>query len=179
MEVPPRLQEVCDQLRESVGAEQCYVIDVDERQDGDLLGTVIFGLRKATAPTLSVRQHAMKLLRDATSQSIGAEIFTEPLDEIEYLFDKYLRAYIASHDGVVTPVRVDEHIRRLWVHFDGGCSGCPASVATLKHGIERTLKKHLPWIERVEAVNEAVEPDFGIKLDLSAGLVTSATLKEK
>ncbi|MBI2886251.1 MAG: NifU family protein [Chloroflexi bacterium] len=179
MDVPPRLQQVCDDLREAAGAQRAYVIDVDERPSGGLLGTVVFGIRDATSPALLARQQAQELLGAAAKQPIGAEVFTEPLDEVEYLFDRYLRAYIASHDGVVTPVRIDESARRLWVHFDGGCSGCPASIATLKHGIERTLKKHLPWIERVEAVNEAAEPDFGIKLDLSASLKAGVSSEEK
>lgn len=172
MEVPARLQALTEGMQQDFGAEQLYVVDINEQQTDGVAGTIVFGMRHAVTPALAARFQASQVLQKAINQPVGVEIFTDPLDEVEYLFDRYLRAYIASHDGIVTPVRIDEPAGKLWVHFDGGCSGCPASVATLKHGIERTLKKHLPWIQRVEASNEPVEPDFGIALDFSAGIAS-------
>ncbi len=37
----------------------------------------------------------------------------------------------------------------------GACGSCPTSTMTLRAGIEQTLKKAVPQIARVEAVNEA------------------------
>lgn len=169
MQVDGRLQTLVDELQERVGADRFYVVDIDDQQkEGDIAATVVFGLRKSAMPPLAVQYEARKALEQATHQSIGVEVLTEPVDEVEYLFDRYLRAYIATHGGIVTPVKIEEPDGLLWISMDGGCSGCPSSIATLKHGIERTLKKHLPWVQRVEAVNEAEEPDFNISLDFAA-----------
>lgn len=169
MDVPERLRLVAEDIGRDCGTDRFYVIDVDEQANEELAGTFVFGMRDSLVPSLAARQKASARLATILSEPVGVEVFSEPLDEVEYLFDRYLRAYIASHGGIVTPVEVDEQAGKLSVHFDGGCSGCPASIATLKHGIEKTLKKHLPWLQRVDSVNEAQEPDFGIKLDLSAG----------
>ena len=37
----------------------------------------------------------------------------------------------------------------------GACGSCPMSTMTLRAGIEQTLKKAVPQIARVEAVNES------------------------
>ncbi|MFK7846285.1 MAG: NifU family protein [Rhodothermales bacterium] len=37
----------------------------------------------------------------------------------------------------------------------GACGTCPMSTMTLRAGIEQTLKRAVPQIARVEAVNEA------------------------
>lgn len=171
MEVPARLQALADAVREECKADRFYVVDIDDQGTDDAIGTIAFGIRNSQTPVLFARRRAGETLQEVIGQPIGVEVFSEPLEEVEYIFDRYLRAYIASHGGIVTPTKVDEAEGQLWVHMDGGCSGCPASIATLKHGIERTLKKHLPWVRKVEAVNEAEEPDFGIKLDLSSGLL--------
>ncbi len=38
------------------------------------------------------------------------------------------------------------------VKLTGACGGCPMASMTLKAGIEKTLKKEVPEIKRVEAV---------------------------
>ncbi len=44
-----------------------------------------------------------------------------------------------SEDGVVT------------VRLTGACGGCPMSQMTLRHGVERLLRQHVPGISRVES----------------------------
>lgn len=46
-----------------------------------------------------------------------------------------------THEGVVR------------VRLHGACIGCPSSAITLKAGIERTLRQHIPGITAVEAVD--------------------------
>jgi Fe-S cluster biogenesis protein NfuA len=48
--------------------------------------------------------------------------------------------FIDYVDGVVT------------VRLKGACAGCPMSQMTLKNGIERTLKQHVPEIIEVRSV---------------------------
>lgn len=44
----------------------------------------------------------------------------------------------------------DEGVVKL--KLKGACSGCPMSAMTLKHGIERLLKQHIPEVKEVVAV---------------------------
>lgn len=46
-----------------------------------------------------------------------------------------------SDDGVVT------------VRFRGACVDCPSSAQTLKMGIERNLKEHIPEVTEVRSVS--------------------------
>ncbi|MBI4499218.1 MAG: NifU family protein [Chloroflexi bacterium] len=179
MEVPEQFQALCERMRQELGAERIYIVDIDQEATGGVAATLVFGLRNTATPPLAARLHIAQVLQQTLSQPVGVEVFSSAEEEVEYLFDHYLRPYIATHGGVVTVERIDESAKRLWIHMDGGCSGCPASLATLKHGIERTLKKHLPWVDKVEAVNEAVEPDFNIHLDFSPFVAASATTEEQ
>ena len=36
------------------------------------------------------------------------------------------------------------------VRLTGACGGCPMSQMTLKMGVEKTLKQHVPEVKRVE-----------------------------
>ena len=38
------------------------------------------------------------------------------------------------------------------VKLTGACSGCPMSTMTLKMGVEKILKQHVPEIEKVESI---------------------------
>ncbi|MBA4027641.1 MAG: hypothetical protein C0475_00590 [Planctomyces sp.] len=38
------------------------------------------------------------------------------------------------------------------IRLHGACVGCPSSIITLKSGIERNLRDHVPEVVRVEAV---------------------------
>jgi Fe-S cluster biogenesis protein NfuA len=39
------------------------------------------------------------------------------------------------------------------IRFLGACVGCPSSSMTLRVGIERNLKNHVPEVRAVEAVS--------------------------
>ena len=84
--------------------------------------------------------------------------------ELEQILDEHLRPYIASHGGIVEVVDFDTESGVVHISMEGGCSGCPASLVTLRYGIEAALKEYVSWVKRVELVNEPVEPDFGITL---------------
>jgi Fe-S cluster biogenesis protein NfuA len=38
------------------------------------------------------------------------------------------------------------------VKLTGACSGCPMSTMTLKMGVEKILKQHIPEIKKVESI---------------------------
>lgn len=178
MQISEGMQSLVDKMADRFGAKELYVVDIYAQGGGDEpTPTVILGMRDAEVPVLLAQKQAAQDLEKASEQKVAVEILTDPFEEVEFLFDRYLRSYIATHGGIVKPVRVEDG--KLWISMDGGCSGCPSSIATLKHGIERTLKKHLPWVDKVEAVNEPVEPDFNIALDFSMTNQNSATTSKE
>lgn len=62
-----------------------------------------------------------------------------------------IRPYIQADGGDIDLVSVEED-GTVKVRLRGACVGCPASQITLKHGIERTLRQHIPEVREVVAV---------------------------
>lgn len=54
---------------------------------------------------------------------------------------------LASHGGYIELIDVIEN--DVVIKMGGGCQGCAASKATLKDGVERSLKNELPEISKV------------------------------
>jgi Fe-S cluster biogenesis protein NfuA len=62
-----------------------------------------------------------------------------------------VRPMLEADGGGVELVDVGED-GTVKVRLTGGCCGCPMSQMTLKHGIEKHLKKAVPKVKSVEAV---------------------------
>lgn len=75
-------------------------------------------------------------------------IWSDPREfAIQDLFDSHLNPQIASHGGQVKLLGVEG--RTAYVEFAGGCQGCGMAAATLKNGVEATLREHVPDIDEV------------------------------
>ena len=61
-----------------------------------------------------------------------------------------IRPVLQADGGDVELVDVNEGVVKL--RLTGACSGCPMATMTLRHGIERVLKEHIPEIMEVIAV---------------------------
>ncbi len=72
------------------------------------------------------------------------------LDQVARVLD-LIRPAIQADGGDVELIDVDdEGIVRIRLH--GACVGCPSSSMTLKLGIERNLREHVPSVAGVEAI---------------------------
>jgi Fe-S cluster biogenesis protein NfuA len=71
-------------------------------------------------------------------------------EKVEKALDK-IRPALMADGGNVELVEVDDSVVK--VRLTGACRGCPMSQLTLKMGIERYLKKEIPEIKEVVAVN--------------------------
>ena len=70
---------------------------------------------------------------------------------IEEALDQ-IRPYLQADGGNVSLLEVTEDfIVKLELH--GACKSCSMSMMTLKAGIEETIKRSVPEIKSVEAVN--------------------------
>lgn len=63
-----------------------------------------------------------------------------------------IRPYLQADGGHVELVNVNEEEGIVFIRFQGACSGCPSSAATLQMGIENELRYSIPEIKQVLAV---------------------------
>ena len=61
-----------------------------------------------------------------------------------------IRPALQADGGDVELVDVNEGVVKL--RLTGACGSCPMATMTLRHGIERVLKEHIPEIREVIAV---------------------------
>jgi Fe-S cluster biogenesis protein NfuA len=61
-----------------------------------------------------------------------------------------IRPALLADGGDVELIDVNEGVVTL--RLTGACGGCPMATMTLRHGIERVLKKEVPEIKEVIAV---------------------------
>lgn len=75
-------------------------------------------------------------------------------EQIETALDT-IRPYLEADGGNVKVIGLTKEMV-LQLELTGTCSSCPMSTMTLKAGVEEAIKKAIPEINRVEAVNVEV-----------------------
>ena len=70
-----------------------------------------------------------------------------------------IRPFLQRDGGDIRLVNVDESTGVVSVQLQGHCSGCPHAAMTLKMGVERHLKQHVPTVKEVVAVQGGEEPE--------------------
>ena len=90
-------------------------------------------------------------MSDSTASHAEASIDPELRDQIEEALDT-IRPYLMADGGSVRLLNVtDDDVVEL--ELLGACGTCPMSTMTLRAGIEQALKRSVPQVQRVEAVN--------------------------
>jgi len=75
-----------------------------------------------------------------------AKLFQEVEEALESI-----RPYLQGDGGNITLIDItDENV--VQVRLEGSCNGCPLSLQTLKGGVEMVVKKSVPQITEVIAV---------------------------
>ncbi len=72
-------------------------------------------------------------------------------ERIEFALDT-IRPYLEADGGNVRIVELSEDLV-LKIEMMGNCGSCPMSTMTLKAGVEEAIKRAIPEIIRVEAIN--------------------------
>ncbi|MDN3687382.1 NifU family protein [Cyclobacterium jeungdonense] len=75
-------------------------------------------------------------------------------DQIESALDT-IRPYLEADGGNVKVIGLTKDMV-LQLELIGACSSCPMSTMTFKAGVEEAIKKAIPEITKVEAVNVEV-----------------------
>lgn len=65
-----------------------------------------------------------------------------------------IRPYLQNDGGDISLVEVtDDYTVKVKLH--GACGSCPYSLMTLKNGVEQAIKRDVPQVKEVVAVNMA------------------------
>lgn len=76
-------------------------------------------------------------------------------ERIEQLLSQQINPALASHGGFASLVEVVDGSKAV-VSMGGGCQGCAVSAVTLRDGIEKAIKQHVPEItDVVDATDHA------------------------
>jgi len=108
-------------------------------------------LSKADAYQLKEQEEKLKEQQQdqATSQEQNSGSFEERVNGV---LDK-LRPNIRMDGGDIQLIEANEQEGIVKVRLVGACRSCAMSATTLHHFIETILKKKLPEVKTVEAVN--------------------------
>lgn len=68
-------------------------------------------------------------------------------NKVEMALDE-IRPFLQSDGGDISLVSIDNDTL-VKVRLEGTCVGCTVNQMTLKSGVEMTIKKHAPQIEKV------------------------------
>jgi Fe-S cluster biogenesis protein NfuA len=72
-------------------------------------------------------------------------------DKVKNIIEQ-IRPYLQNDGGDIRFVSISpENI--VHVELQGACHSCPMAIHTLKGGVEKTIKQHIPEIVSVEAIN--------------------------
>ncbi|WP_152286170.1 NifU family protein [Flavicella marina] len=58
-----------------------------------------------------------------------------------------IRPFLISDGGNISLVSIEENVVK--VKLEGACVGCSINQMTLRNGVEASVKKHAPQIEKV------------------------------
>jgi Fe-S cluster biogenesis protein NfuA len=76
---------------------------------------------------------------------------SQTIEKIELALDE-IRPFLKSDGGDISFIELQENGTVL-VELHGACTGCSVNQMTLKSGVEMTVKKHAPEVQRVLEIN--------------------------
>ena len=88
-------------------------------------------------------------------QAPGAE--SSLVERVQYVLETEINPMLAAHKGRVALEEVTAD-GVVVLRFGGGCHGCGMVDVTLRNGIEKTLRQHVP---EVSAVRDATDHESG------------------
>jgi len=76
----------------------------------------------------------------------------ETRDKISKTIEK-VRPYLVADGGDIELKEITDDLT-VKVELQGACGTCPFSLFTLKNGVEQALKKEVPEVKEVIAINQ-------------------------
>lgn len=85
-------------------------------------------------------------------ESVGRVPKGDLADKVQLLLDEHVNPSIASHGGQINLVDVKE--TEVYMEMTGGCQGCAMSKMTLRQGVERMIRQHIPEVTVIHDVTD-------------------------
>ncbi len=103
---------------------------------------------------LAVEENPKLDLKPLVSEPvIGNGGLSDPLaQKIIEILDSQINPSVAMHGGQIRLVGFKDF--KAYIQMEGGCQGCASSKATLKQGVEASIKSALPEVEDVIDVTD-------------------------
>lgn len=60
-----------------------------------------------------------------------------------------IRPFLKNDGGDISLISIENDDRLVKVQLQGACVGCSVNTMTLKSGVEMTIKRYVPQIEKV------------------------------
>ncbi len=73
-------------------------------------------------------------------------------DKVQLILDEQVNPAIAAHGGQIN--LVDVKGTEVFMEMTGGCQGCAMSRMTLRQGVERMIRQHLPEVTEIHDVTD-------------------------
>lgn len=77
-------------------------------------------------------------------ETVDEKLKSDVLDALDEI-----RPFLQNDGGDISLVGIDEDEKVVKVRLEGQCATCTINQMTLKAGVEFTVKKHAPQIEKV------------------------------
>lgn len=71
---------------------------------------------------------------------------------VQRVLDKEINPGVGMHGGRVRLLEVRDDV--AYIQFDGGCVGCGLSNVTLKQGVDKAIRQHVPEIREIVDVTD-------------------------
>ncbi|MBC6400414.1 MAG: NifU family protein [Ekhidna sp.] len=88
----------------------------------------------------------------------------ELLEKIEKALNT-IRPYLEADGGDVKILEIDNN-QNLVLELMGNCGSCPMSAMTMQAGVEEAIKREVPEIKRVYAINVTSPDDHQSQTDI-------------
>ncbi|MBL8151958.1 MAG: NifU family protein [Blastocatellia bacterium] len=87
-----------------------------------------------------------------TLQPIDPSTTKQIKQKVEKIIEAEINPMVASHGGYIELVDVVEN--NVFIKMSGGCQGCSSSSATLKMGIEKSIRDQVPEVFQILDVTD-------------------------
>lgn len=138
-----------------------FKVLVEKNSAEGLEGATVDYVQRDTEAGFEVRPAATQAPEAGERSAGNGEGPTGELAEkVQDVLDNQVNPAVASHGGFIRLVDVDG--TEIYMEMGGGCQGCALSRMTLRQGVERMLRQHVPEISAVHDVtdHEAGEDPF-------------------
>lgn len=88
----------------------------------------------------------------ADGAEAGGETEDATVRQIKEVLETHVRPAVAQDGGDIVFARFENGV--VWLTMRGACAGCPASLVTLKQGVEHLLQHYIPAVQEVRATEQ-------------------------